>query len=201
MKSVIRAFIAIELSPGIQSQLDEIQKQLRNQINDHAIHWVRSQNIHLTLKFLGDVSITNLDDLKNILADEAIKHEPFEITIGNLGAFPNNNHPRVIWVGVQAPLNLNSLQHNLELQLEKLGFAREERSFSPHLTLGRITRNITDFERHSVTEVLNATRIGFLGAVRVNAIHLFKSDLLPSGAVYSRLYTTNLKTVENIVAQ
>lgn len=102
MKSDIRAFIAIEISPGIQNQLDEIQKQLRNQIKDNAIHWVRSQNIHLTLQFLGDVSITNLNDIKNILAEEAINHEPFEITIGNLGAFPNNNHPRVIWVGVKS---------------------------------------------------------------------------------------------------
>ena len=201
MNPVIRAFIAIEMSADLQKQLDEIQKQLRDQIKGNPIRWVRSQNIHLTLKFLGDVSIENLELLKKILADEAINHEPFEISVGNLGAFPNNNHPRVIWVGVKAPNDLNLIQHNLEIQMEKLGYTREERPFSPHLTLGRIARNIHDLERHMISEALITNRIGFLGAVRADSIHLYKSDLQPSGAVYSRLFTAYLKTAEKTVRQ
>ena len=199
MNPVIRAFIAIEMSADLQKQLDEIQKQLRDQIKGNPIRWVRSQNIHLTLKFLGDVSIENLELLKKILADEAINHEPFEISVGNLGAFPNNNHPRVIWVGVKAPNDLNLIQHNLEIQMEKLGYTREERPFSPHLTLGRIARNIHDLERHMISEALITNRIGFLGAVRADSIDLYKSDLQPSGAVYSRLFTAYLKTAEKTV--
>jgi 2'-5' RNA ligase len=198
MKPVIRAFIAIEMAPGIQSQLDEIQKQMRQHIKGNAIRWVRSQNIHLTLKFLGDVSIANLDSIKNILADEAINHDPFEIIIGNLGAFPNHHRPRIIWVGIKAPQNLTSLQQNLETKMEKLGYAREERPFSPHLTLGRVAPNISDSERHFVKETLDNTQVGILGTVQVDAVHLYKSDLQPSGAVYSRLYTANLKAIENI---
>lgn len=192
--SVIRAFIAIELSQEIQQKLDEVTSLLRGDLDHVSVRWVPAENIHLTLKFLGDVSVTNLEILKKILTAEAARYAPFEISVGDLGAFPSIKRPRVVWVKVQAPNDLIQLQRSIEEGTTRLGYAREERSFSPHLTLGRVSRNADSRQANRVGEVLSVTQVGFLGAMRVPAVHLFRSDLRPSGAVYTRLYSASLKT-------
>jgi 2'-5' RNA ligase len=191
--SVIRAFIAIELSAEIRSKLDQVIGHLRNDLDSSTIRWVPAENIHLTLKFLGDVSITNLEILKKILQGEVARFSTFEISVGDLGAFPSIKRPRVIWVKVQAPADLNQLQRSIEDGTTRLGYAREERSFSPHLTLGRVSRNADSRQAGRVGDTLALTQVGFLGAMRVREVHLFRSDLRPSGAVYSRLFSAGLK--------
>ena len=106
---VIRAFIAIDLLPDVQDCLEQVSSQLKDQLGEKSVRWVPVQNIHLTLKFLGDVSINNLDVLQEILTAEALLHKPMEISIGRLGAFPKIRRPRVIWVGVEAPPELMAL--------------------------------------------------------------------------------------------
>lgn len=192
--SVIRAFVAIELSTEIYARLNEVEDQLQERMDAEVIRWVPSQNIHLTLKFLGDVSLANLEVLKKILESEVAKHMPFEISVGELGAFPSIRRPRVIWVGVQAPPDLGLLQHGIETEMAGLGYAPEDREFSPHLTLGRVSRNASSQELKNVGDVLASSKVSYLGATRVTDVNLFRSDLKPGGAVYSKLMVAPLRT-------
>jgi 2'-5' RNA ligase len=190
--SVIRAFIAIEMSPEIRRRLDQVSDELKRRLKDIPVRWVPVENIHLTLKFLGDVSVANLEVLKKILQSEIAGHHPFEMSVGELGAFPSNRRPRVIWVKVQAPAELEAVQRGIETESTRLGYAREERAFSPHLTLGRVSRNASSRDIHRISEVLDSYKVGFLGATRVQTVHLFRSDLQPGGAVYTCLFTVPL---------
>jgi len=190
--SVIRAFIAIDLSPEIQNQLDVVLKNYKDQLVKVPIRWVAVNNIHLTLKFLGDVSLANLPLLTDMLATEVSSHHGFEISVGGSGAFPNIRQPRVIWVGVEAPQEIISIQNGIESTTARLGYAREERQFSPHLTLGRISRNATSQDVKAISQCLERIRVGFLGATLVEKIHLYRSDLQPTGAVYTRIFSTTL---------
>jgi 2'-5' RNA ligase len=191
--SVIRAFIAIDLTPEILQHLEQVSAQLRKRLEGVPVRWVPVDNIHLTFKFLGDVSLANVDMLKKILLTEVEGHHAFEISVGGLGAFPSPRRPRVVWVGVEAPVELTAVQNGLESAMARLGYAREERPFSPHLTLGRVSRNAVGTDERLIGEAIEALKLGFLGAARVNEVYLYKSDLHPNGAVYTRLFTASLK--------
>jgi 2'-5' RNA ligase len=192
--SVIRAFIAIDLPPDVQECLAQVSNDLKERIGGKAVRWVPVENIHLTLKFLGDVSINNLDVIREILVAEAALHKPMEISIGRMGAFPKNRSPRVIWVGVEAPPELIALQRGIESRAAHVGYPRDKRSFSPHLTLGRVSRNAPTSDVRKIGDVISESSVGFLGVARVHSIHLFKSDLLPTGAVYSKLFSAEIGT-------
>ena len=187
--SVIRAFIAIDLPDDVQECLRQVSDQLQAQLSGIPVRWVAPENIHLTLKFLGDVSLGNLGMLKEILQAEALAQKPLEVSIGGLGAFPKMRRPRVIWVGVEAPPELLALQRGIDAQTARVGYTPDERDFSPHLTLGRVSRNATPQDVNQLGDVLSAQKIGFLGVARVRQVHLFRSDLQPGGAVYTRLYS------------
>jgi len=190
--SVIRAFIAIELTAEIQNRLDEVITAFKKQLNGVPVRWVPAGNIHLTLKFLGDVSMANLKILTDILITEVAGHRPFEVSVGGAGAFPSNRRPRVIWVGVEAPSELALIQSGIEAAMARLGYPREDRPFSPHLTVGRVSRNANSDDTHMISKVLETSRVGFLGAACVQEICLFRSDLHPTGAVYTRIYNAPL---------
>lgn len=192
--AVIRAFIAIDLSAEIIQRLEEVAGQLKQRLAGMQIRWVPVENIHLTLKFLGDVSMTNLEVLKKILLSESSNHPTFEMSVGELGAFPSLRRPRVIWVGITAPSELNALQHGIETETARLGYQHENRDFSPHLTLGRVSRNASSQEAHQIGQVLDSFKVGFLGATRVREVYLYRSDLRPGGAVYTRLMTALLQS-------
>ena len=190
--NAIRAFIAIDLSPEIQERLDDVISQLKERLPDISVRWVSARKVHLTLKFLGDISTSNLEMLYEIIRREAVEQSSFELSVGNLGAFPSVKRPRVIWVGIEAPSELYTLQKGIENESAHLGYARERRSFSPHLTIGRVSRNASSSEVRSLSNVLSNCKVGFLGATRVSAVHLYRSDLRPDGAVYTQLFCADL---------
>jgi 2'-5' RNA ligase len=190
--SVIRAFIAIDLSPEIQHKLNEVLDIYREKLINRPIRWVAVTNIHLTIKFLGDVSLSNLSILTDIIQAEVSCHHQFEISVGGSGTFPNNRTPRIIWVGVEAPQELKAIQTGIENATARLGYAREERAFSPHLTIGRISRNATSQDFKVISQTLDNNRIGFLGATCVEKVHLYRSDLNPTGAVYTLIFSSLL---------
>ncbi len=190
--TVIRAFIAIDISPEIRKKLDDVSNQLRGELRDVPVRWVPAENVHLTLKFLGNVSVANLTVLQDILKTEASNHSTFDISIGELGAFPSNRRPRVIWINVQAPSELEAVQRGIESETTRLGYEREDRPFSPHLTIGRVSRNANARQVRRLGEVLDRHTVGFLGAMRVRSIHLYQSDLSPAGAIYSQLFSAEL---------
>ncbi len=191
--SVIRAFIAIDLPPDVQDCLEQVSAQLKEQIGEKSVRWVPVPKIHLTIKFLGDVSLQNLNVLKEILSAEVVTQKPMEISVGRLDAFPKIRRPRGVWVGIEAPQELFSLQRGIESRTAKVGYPKDKREFSPHLTLGRVSRNATPDEVRKIGDVLSASTIGFLGVARVQAVHLYKSDLLPTGAVYTKMFTASME--------
>jgi 2'-5' RNA ligase len=196
--SVIRAFIAIDLSPEIHHKLEEVLENYRAQLPKVSVRWVPVKNIHLTLKFLGDVSLSNINILTDMIQADVSNHHQFEISVGGSGAYPNIHQPRVIWVGVEAPQELSAIHNEIEATTARLGYAREERAFSPHLTLGRVSRNTTSQDVKAISQYLEKTRVGFLGATWIDKVHLYRSDLHPSGAVYTQIFSSSLKNKELI---
>jgi 2'-5' RNA ligase len=155
---------------------------------------VAPQNVHLTLKFLGDVSPANLERLAEALKVETAEYETFTISVSGLGAFPNPRRARVIWIGLDAPAALLAILRGVEAVTSRLGYASEERPFSPHLTIGRVGQNVSGTDLQQIRRALEGTSIGALGTFRVDAVHIFKSDLKPGGSVYTHLYTLPMKT-------
>jgi len=188
----IRTFVAIELPEDVRRRLDEVEKEVQTRAGEaarKAVRWVPANNMHLTLKFLGEVSTANVQSLARMLGNESAHHPKFSFVIGGLGAFPNIRRPRVIWVGVDAPPELGNLQRAIEAETRRLGYPGEERPFSPHLTLGRISQNARPDEVVHVARALGEMRIGELGRVVVDRLHLFRSDLNPNGSVYTSLHS------------
>jgi 2'-5' RNA ligase len=145
------------------------------------------------LKFLGDVSLNNIEVLTELIKAETISVKPMVFSVGGLGAYPRLRSPRVIWVGVEAAPEMISLQKGIDTQTARIGYARDRRPFSPHLTLGRVSRNANPKEVREIGEILASLNIGYLGTARINSIHLYRSDLKPSGAVYSKIFTASLE--------
>ncbi|MDD5370101.1 MAG: RNA 2',3'-cyclic phosphodiesterase [Anaerolineaceae bacterium] len=190
--AVIRSFIAIDLPKPIQDAIDQVSRELQTHKAAGVVRWVPARNIHLTLKFLGEVSSNNLELLVKILQTEITRHRCFEIKVSDLGAFPSIHRPRVIWVGVQAPPALHALQHSVEAETIRLGYTPEERPFSAHLTLGRVSHNATPEDIRTIGAVLAEVKVGTLGMAHIDRVRLFRSDLEPGGAVYTSLYTIPL---------
>lgn len=195
---VIRAFIAVDLSPEILERIEQVSLDLRARMKDVPVRWVPVENIHLTLKFLGNVSTANLEILKDILGKVVSSHSECDISVGGIGAFPKPHNPRVIWVGMEIPQELVTLQHNIEIETARLGYSREYRPFSPHLTFGRVSRNASSQDVHAIAEVMKNYKVGFLGATRLKTVHLYRSDLKPDGAVYKTIYSATLDEAESI---
>jgi 2'-5' RNA ligase len=191
-EDAIRAFIAIDIPPAVRESLGQVSEQIKELLPDTPVRWVDPEKIHLTLKFLGDVSSQNLEMIKKIVMTETAKRHVMEIGIGGFGAFPKIRHPRVIWVGVEAPGELSELRRGIEEGVARLGYERDRYDFTPHLTLGRVSRKASAREVRNVGNVLHDFKVGFLGVARVEKVHIYRSDLRPSGAVYTCLYSAPL---------
>ncbi len=124
---------------------------------------------------------------------EAERFEGFEISVGQVGAFPSASRPRVLWVGVQAPEQLGELQKCLETEIVLVGYPPEGRAFSPHLTLARVTRTAQPGDLRKIKEAIEKANVGFLGTTKIEAVYLYQSDLHSGGAVYTRLYAASLR--------
>lgn len=179
---MIRAFIAINVDRRVIGEISEAIVQLKRTIPE--VRWVEADKIHLTVKFLGDIEPSRVDPIANALA-EALKLFPrFTISAKGLGVFPALRRPRILWVGLEGS-QLVSLAANVEAALEPLGFTREERSFQPHLTIGR-WRQFNGATKKLAEELERWKRSEF-GASQVEAVTLFQSVLKPEGALHQPL--------------
>ncbi len=183
---LIRAFIAIELPNHIQKELEIILSSLQKS-GVRSVRWVRADAIHLTLKFLGESTPQELSRISDEIRAIAATTAPLHLEIQGIGAFPNPKRPRVIWVGVKSPPALFRLQRTLEDIAEQIGYPREEREFSPHLTLGRVKRDASPSDLTLLGQTIAQKPLGTLGSMRVNQLVLFRSDLKPEGAIYTPL--------------
>jgi 2'-5' RNA ligase len=192
--TLLRAFIAIEIPLPIRQAIFQQTESLHAALGP-LVRWVPIENMHLTLKFLGDVSPANVELISQMLTAETLGCARFPIQIGGFGAFPNSRRARVIWIGIQAPPALESLQRGVEAASARLGYEAEERPFSPHLTIGRVKQQIPATDQQTVRAAVDRTKVGTLGTAEITAVNLFKSDLQPTGAVYTRLFSAALKNM------
>ena len=190
--TLLRVFIAVETPLPIRQAIFAQTESLRGALGD-LVRWAPVENMHLTLKFIGDVSPANVELLSQMLAMEATGSAPFRMQIGGLGSFPTSRRARVIWVGIHAPAALASLQRGIQSAAARLGYESETRPFSPHLTIGRVRQQVRASDQQRVRAALEQTQVGDLGAAAVTAVHLFKSELKPSGAEYTCLFSAQLK--------
>jgi len=191
---MLRAFIAIQVPAEIQRAIADSTAALKSHLPKMLIRWVAPQNVHLTLKFLGDLSPAALEELAETLKVEVCSYSIFSISVGGLGAFPTPHRPRVIWIGLETPPALQVLRRGVETVAARLGYTPEGRPFSAHLTIGRVGQNVSSADLLRIRSMLESTRIGALGTFQVEAVHIFKSDLLPGGSVYTHLYALPMRS-------
>jgi 2'-5' RNA ligase len=184
----IRSFLAIELPKEIIGRLSEIQDNLKT--SGSQVKWVKPESIHLTLKFFGNIEEKTVDDISQVLKKVTAKISAFDLDIKEIGVFPNMSRPRVIWVGVESSgRTLDILYKETESSLKKMGFEPEEREFRAHLTLGRV-KSLKD--KRQLIEQVEKLKGCEVGSFRVENLFLFKSDLRPTGAVYTKLRAFDL---------
>jgi 2'-5' RNA ligase len=180
---LIRSFLAIELPGTIQKKIEEVQGDLKSSHAD--VRWVSSEKIHLTLKFLGNIEESRIESIVKSIEEPIHTTSAFHLSVRGMGAFPHFKNPRVIWMGlVDGEKVLTSFQKQLETSLEKIGFQAEDRPFQPHLTLGRAK---SSRGRDELIGRMEKYREEEFGDFQVERLILFKSDLTPSGPIYTPL--------------
>ncbi len=185
----MRTFIAIEIPDEIKQALTETQRRLKDAGVDAG--WPQPEGIHLTLKFLGEVPETQIPDVVNGLREAAQGISPFRLEVRGAGTFPSPKNARVVWVGLTGDVDtLSRLQAAVEDAMVRIGMERDDRAFTPHLTLGRI-KYIRSRDRwlKAVEDIKDVNLAGF----NVTAISLMKSELKRTGAVYTEMGRVELK--------
>ncbi|MGC8782457.1 MAG: RNA 2',3'-cyclic phosphodiesterase [Anaerolineae bacterium] len=192
---ILRTFIAIELDEPLRQALGHVQGKFKRQIAARDVRWVAIENLHLTLKFLGDTPRSRLPEVEAALRAACSAHAAFEIGFEGRGCFPNFRRPRVIWVAVRdRGQALARLQADVEKHIAPLGWPTEERGFSPHLTLGRVARGVDRDTEEAIGQIVEKTVVEQIGVQRVTAVSLMQSDLRPAGPIYTRLLHVPLQT-------
>ena len=191
--ALVRAFIAIELPQAVIQALAQVETKLVKL--DVPVKWVDPRGIHLTLKFLGNVAADAVPDIVQAIAESTRGITPFKLELGQAGAFPSLNYPRVVWVGVKGELNgLIDAQKRLEQVLAALDFPPEDRPFTAHLTLGRARMGSRSGDLKPLSEALAKIQIKDVPPpFVVESIDLMKSTLTPKGAVYEKLAAVKLE--------
>ena len=176
----IRTFVCIEVAASVRARIEALQRRLR--LGDVPISWVKPANIHLTIKFLGDVAASRIENVRQAVERACQGIPPFEITAAGVGCFPSAKSPRVLWVGLDPlPDELRKLHANIEAALEREGFAREAKRFSPHLTIGRVR---DPFKARATVDGLTAA--GFAPeSFPASEVIVMRSALHPSGSIYT----------------
>jgi len=189
----IRAFIAIELSDEVKTAIARLQARLRA-ANQIPAKWVEPKGIHLTLKFLGNIPPDSTGAVTGAIQQAAREIAPFHLEVRGLGVFPNPQRVRIAWVGIEGDLTqLTTLQQRLDSCLAPLGFARETRAFTPHLTLARVRDHTSPAEQESFGKLITASTFAEAPGFRVTSVHLIESQLGREGAVYRRISSVPLE--------
>jgi 2'-5' RNA ligase len=186
----MRLFVALEIPSGVRENLAALLKSLRKV--SPQTRWVRPENLHVTLKFIGEVAETKLAVIRTALA-QVRSDRSVTVDFRGLGFFPSEKHPRVFWAGIEASENLKTLAADIEMATEKLGVQREQRPFSPHLTLARFAPPRLP-EKLAAAIQENATHD--FGSLKANQFHLIESKLKPSGAEYTTVESFPFAAVE-----
>ncbi|GBD24825.1 RNA 2',3'-cyclic phosphodiesterase [bacterium HR30] len=183
----IRTFIAVDVNASVAQRVEALQAALAKTRAD--VRWVDNHNLHVTLKFLGPTPEEDVPPVTEAIARIAGRHQPWKVEVRGVGAFPSFRRPRVLWLAVHDDGKLAEVAHELDEALVPLGFAPEQRPFQPHLTLGRV-RSLQRWE--ALEKEVKAHLEESFGESVVEELILYRSDLRPTGAVYTPLWKTHL---------
>jgi len=174
-----RVFIAVEFPDVVKDKILLFQNELKKVVSGN-VKWVERENFHITLRFLGEIPEEMVENIKKIM-DEVVEYfSPFYVSFDIFGAFPSLNSPRVLWIGIKDGLeNLQTLYSLLEKRIVTEGFPKEDKSFSPHLTIGRAKDKI---------KITQEIKMPIKDRIYIDEIILFESKLTPQGPIYSPLY-------------
>jgi 2'-5' RNA ligase len=184
----LRAFIGIPLPPALQQQIRTAQQSW--QIVAPDIRWTKVENLHLTLRFLGEITESQIDPIYHCMQQAATGISPFTLTIEGMGVFPNLSRPRVLWLGIGEEKEVfQTLYTALDTCLQSLGLPSEDRSYTPHLTLARLK---SLYRKPELQRLIEQSRQYSFDSMTVHHIDLIRSQLHPKGAVYTQLRTVIL---------
>ena len=184
---MIRTFIAIELPVEVKQVVRQIQNQLGDSIE--GIKWVKHENIHLTIKFLGNVEENRINDIEAAMNNAVNDSSVMSLKTAQLGIFPNERRPRILWLGIEGDVReFIRMSENCESELAKLGYERNTRENKPHITVGRIR---SSKKQEGLVNILKDIPIDSI-EFRAGALQLMRSELNPNGAVYTNLQSVKL---------
>lgn len=183
----IRSFISLELPETLKAHLGKIQTSVKS--NEFTfVKWVVPESIHLTLKFLGNVQIQKVEQIIQALTNVAACVAPFKLETAELGVFPDLDRPSVFWVGLGGEIkSLIVLQKNIDDALEPLGFQKEKRAFTPHLTLARLREAASMMNKRDFSEAIKRIQFDVRYKWEIRSVCLIRSQLSPQGAIYSKI--------------
>ncbi|MDP8260609.1 MAG: RNA 2',3'-cyclic phosphodiesterase [Candidatus Gygaella obscura] len=184
----MRSFIAIELDKKTIAVIKEIQKELKKSCN--SLKLIKPKNIHITLKFLGDINEKQYLKIKSILSSTAKEFSWFKLNISKIGCFPNYNSARIVWLGIENEKHLSSMAGEISSKINKTIDTKDNRPFKTHITIARLKNKSKDINKELFFKLtkINCT-------MNVDKIALIKSTLTTQGSIYEKLYEVNLKTI------
>jgi 2'-5' RNA ligase len=186
----MRCFVAIDIDDRLCGRIGKLQREFKKRLKNQAgIKWVEPELIHLTLKFLGDVEDTRAEEINQTLELVCAEHKGFELEFSTIGSF--GRPPKVLWLGIEKAISeLEKLVQDIEQAFEDLGFEKEQRPFSPHLTLARVKETRPD---RQLPEVIDGFGKIDANAIKVDSVCFYKSQLTSAGPVYTLLKKINLR--------
>jgi 2'-5' RNA ligase len=191
----MRTFIAVDFPTELLTKIEAISAFFKTKTPEKALKWVETDKLHLTLKFIGEINPTQVEQVKTILAKSLTGQRAFDIEVGGLGMYPNRNNPRVIWLGISGADPMIEIHRILEQDLAAIDIMPERREFTPHLTLARVRRSTDKETAKMIGKTLSQFVIEPLGTISINQVRLYQSVLTPSGPIYTPLYSVPLNQV------
>ncbi len=193
--AILRTFIAVDFPPEILQKFGKIIAYFKTQTPENTLKWVSTHNLHLTIKFLGDIPLNKLDQVKAVLSESLQDKPPFTIGIEGLGLHPDRRNPRVIWLGITSCDTLTNIYVALDRDLTVVGIEPDKRKYTPHITIARVKRRVETSAVKNIGETLSQFKVDSLGNFIVKEIILYQSELTPKGPIYTPLMTSTLNKV------
>jgi len=184
----MRTFIAIKIFP--EKKLTNLVSSLKNSLNNENINWADVDNLHLTLRFIGETEQKQVDEIIQLIDEVAQRFHPFQFSLKDVGFFKSKNQPRILFFAIENGLMLNQLAAEIEERVVSLGFSREERSFNPHLTIGRIKMLKNKMAFYGL---INQYKEAEIQTVTVSEIIYYQSILSSAGAIYKPIHQIHMK--------